>query len=115
MSPDVVGMVCHADRVRVGPGGRRPRTTARIAGVVDIWEEGNKHIIQVTPTEGKTEKIALEDRTAQVKTGSYVKAGDVLAKAQDDKKPLVAPFDGEIEVTKTDIIIKANADRKSVV
>lgn len=91
---------------------RKPKGQAyvtEIAGTVDIWEEGSKHIIQITPTEGKTEKITLDDRTAQVKTGSYVKAGDVLAKATDDKKPLVAPFDGEVEVTKTNIIIKSVA------
>ena len=44
-----------------------------------------------------------------VKSGSNVKVGDVLATAEGEAKPLVAPFDGVIEVTSDTIVLAANA------
>ena len=80
-----------------------------VTGTVDTWEDGKKYIVQVTPEAGHVEKIALEGRTVTVKAGSNVKVGDVLATAEGEAKPLVAPFDGLVEVTKTHIILAANA------
>ncbi|MDN5835087.1 MAG: DNA-directed RNA polymerase subunit beta' [bacterium] len=81
---------------------------SEVAGTVDTWEDGKKYIVQVVPSAGKTDKLALDGRKAAVKTGSNVKSGDVLASAKDESKPLVAPFDGIVEVTKTDIVISSN-------
>ncbi len=91
---------------------RKPKGQAfmtEVTGVVDVWEEGNKYVLQVTPTEGKTEVIALNGREVQVKDASYVKAGDVLAVAADDKKPLIAPFDGEVTLDGDKLSIKSEA------
>ena len=49
-----------------------------VAGLVDVWEDGKKYIVQITPESGKVERLPLEGRTVVVKAGSSVKAGDVL-------------------------------------
>lgn len=78
---------------------------SEIAGTVDVWEDGDNYVIQVTPDKGRTEKFELDGRKAQVKSGTEVLAGDVLAANKDDSRPLTAPFDGVVEVTKTHIIL----------
>ncbi len=80
-----------------------------IAGLVDVWEDGKKHIVQVTPESGRVERLPLEGRTVVVKSGSSVKAGDVLANAEGDTRPLVAPFDGVIEQAEDTLVIAAEA------
>jgi DNA-directed RNA polymerase subunit beta' len=87
---------------------RQPKGQAylsEITGTVDIWEDGDNYIVQVTPDKGRTEKLELDGRKAQLKTGTEVLAGDVLAADKDDSRPLTAPFDGVIEVTKTHIVL----------
>jgi DNA-directed RNA polymerase subunit beta' len=79
------------------------------AGTVDIWEDGKKYIVQVTPNEGHVERIKLEGRTASVKGGSSVKVGDVLASSEGEAKPLVAPFDGVVDFAEDTLVIAANA------
>ena len=91
---------------------RQPKGQAFIteaAGTVDLWEDGKKYIVQITPTSGNVERIPLEGRTVVVKAGSDVKVGDVLATAENDAKPLVAPFDGVVEVAEDTIVLAANA------
>ncbi len=80
-----------------------------VAGLVDVWEDGNKYIVQVTPEVGHVERIALEGRTVSVKAGSSVKVGDVLATAEGEAKPIVAPFDGVVEVAEDTLVLAANA------
>lgn len=90
---------------------RKPKGQAYITeidGVVRVHEEGHKTIIEVVPTEGKKEVMPLGGREAQVKTGAYVKVGDVLAKNENDKKPLIAPADGEVVVEDDKIILTTN-------
>ena len=81
---------------------------SEISGLVDIWEDGKKYVVQVTPQAGHVERIALGERTVGVKSGSDVRAGDVLASA-DGAKPIVAPFDGVVEIAEDTIIIAGNA------
>jgi len=91
---------------------RSPKGQAHIsevAGLVDVWEDGKKYIVQVTPESGKVEKIALDGRKIAVKEGSNVKVGDVIATGAEGTAPLIAPFDGVIEATDDMIIIAANA------
>lgn len=91
---------------------RNPKGQAIISeltGLVDIWEDGKKHIVQVTPEAGHVERLMLEGRTVVVKAGSNVKAGDILASGESESKPLVAPFDGIVEVAEDAIVIAANA------
>ncbi len=91
---------------------RSPKGQAHIsevAGLVDTWEDGKNYIVQVTPSEGHVERLPLEGRTVKVKAGSNVKLGDVLATGDEDKKPLVAPFDGVVEIAEDTLVIAANA------
>ena len=80
-----------------------------VTGLVDVWEDGKKYIVQVTPAAGHVERIAREGRTVTVKSGSNVKVGDVLATGESESKPLVAPFDGVVEVAEDTLVLAANA------
>jgi DNA-directed RNA polymerase subunit beta' len=80
-----------------------------VTGLVDVWEDGKKYVVQVTPDAGHVERIALEGRTVTVKAGSNVKVGDVLATGESESKPLVAPFDGVVEIAEDTLVLAANA------
>lgn len=80
-----------------------------VAGTVDLWEDGKKYIVQVTPEAGHVERIPLHGRVVSVKAGSNVKVGDVLATGESESKPLVAPFDGVVEVAEDTLVLAANA------
>ncbi|MDB5176342.1 MAG: rpoC [Candidatus Saccharibacteria bacterium] len=80
-----------------------------VTGTVDTWEDGKKYIVQVTPDAGHVERIPLDGRTVNIKSGSNVKVGDVLATTEGEAKPLVAPFDGIVEVAEDTIVLAANA------
>ena len=84
-----------------------------VTGTVDVWEDGKKYIVQVTPESGKVEKIALEGRKAAVRNGSNVKIGDVIATGDEGTAPIVAPFDGVVESTDDMLVIAANASAPS--
>lgn len=91
---------------------RNPKGQAymtEVTGLVDLWEDGKKYIVQVTPEAGHVERMPLEGRTVTVKAGSNVKVGDVLATAEGEAHPLVAPFDGVVEVAEDTLVIAANA------
>lgn len=80
-----------------------------VTGLVDVWEDGKKYIVQVTPEAGHVERIPLEGRTVTIKAGSTVKVGDVLASGESESKPLVAPFDGVVEIAEDTLVLAANA------
>ena len=84
-----------------------------VTGTVDVWEDGKKYIVQVTPESGKVEKVALEGRKAAVRNGSNVKIGDVIATGDEGTAPIVAPFDGVVESTDDMLVIAANASAPS--
>jgi DNA-directed RNA polymerase subunit beta' len=90
---------------------RQPKGQAymsEITGSVEVWEDGDTYVVQVTPKKGRIEKLELDGRKSHVKTGTELLAGDVLAADKDDSRPLTAPFDGVVEVTKTHIILSSN-------
>ncbi len=80
---------------------------SEVTGTVELWEDGSKYIVQVTPEAGHIERIPLGGRTLSVKDGSSIKAGDVLASGEDESKPLIAPFDGVLEVSDDVLILVA--------
>ncbi|MGB4420233.1 MAG: DNA-directed RNA polymerase subunit beta' [Candidatus Saccharimonadales bacterium] len=82
---------------------------SEVAGLVDVWEDGKKYVIQVTPDSGHVERIKLEGRTPVIRSGSDIRVGDVLATGESETKPLIAPFDGVVEITKEELILAANA------
>lgn len=82
---------------------------AELAGVVDVWEDGKKYIVQVTPSAGHVERLPLNGRKPALKAGSEVKTGDVLAEEKKGENPLFAPFDGVVEFAEDTVVIAANA------
>ena len=91
---------------------RNPKGQAyvtEVAGLVDIWEDGKKYVVQVTPQAGKVERMPLDGRMVMVQSGSKVKVGDVIASFDDGTQPLTAPFDGMVESTGDSLVITGNA------
>lgn len=82
---------------------------ATIAGIVNTWEEGRFNVVQITPEAGKTEHIELDGRKPKVKDGASVKTGDVIASKTKGAEPIVAPFDGIVELTDSEIVLVAGA------
>ncbi|HSX28677.1 MAG TPA: DNA-directed RNA polymerase subunit beta' [Candidatus Saccharimonadales bacterium] len=82
---------------------------SEVTGDAEVWENGDVYVVQITPSESKTETLELDGRIARIKSGSDVRAGDVLASDDDESRPLVAPFDGKVHVTKKQIVLTAGA------
>lgn len=91
---------------------RNPKGEAyltEVAGAAQIWEDGDKYIVQVTPEKGRVERLKLDGQIVRVKSGTDVIAGDVLASNDDESMPVLAPFDGSVEVTKGEVIVTSGA------
>lgn len=91
---------------------RSPKGQAYVApcdGVIEVWEDGNHFIVQITPTSGQTERITLDGRKAKVKDGASVKTGDVIADKGKGQSPLIAPFDGNVQLLDDALILTAAA------
>lgn len=80
---------------------------SEVSGTVDIWENGDNYVVQVTPVSGRVEKLEFDGRKPQLKSGSKILAGDVIASDKDGARPLVAPFDGTVEITKTHAVLNS--------
>jgi DNA-directed RNA polymerase subunit beta' len=81
-----------------------------ISGIVEIQESETKHTVKILPQSNKTEHIELTgEEKIKVKDGKEVKLGDVLASKADGKNPIVAPFDGVVELGNNMITISASA------
>lgn len=90
---------------------RVPRSQAflsEIDGVVSIWEEGNKYVVQVSPTDARVEELKLEKRKPQIKSGTEILAGDVIASDKDGERPLVAPFAATVDFHKEVAVLTAH-------
>ena len=82
---------------------------SEVPGVAQVWEDGEKYIVQITPTKGRVERVKLDGQIVRVKSGTDVAAGDVLASNEDESMPLVSPFEGVVEVSKKELIITSSA------
>jgi DNA-directed RNA polymerase subunit beta' len=80
-----------------------------ISGKVNLWEESDHYIVQVTAKKQKAIELQLNGRNAQVKDGDEVNIGDVVAAQEDQSEPLVAPMTGKASVDKGVIIITPTA------
>ncbi len=78
---------------------------SQIDGTVNVWEDGDKQVVQVTADEGAKVELALGERTAKIKSGSDVAIGDVVASNEEGADPLIAPIAGKAEVSKKAVII----------
>ena len=90
---------------------RNPKGEAfltEVSGMAQVWEDGDKYIIQVTPEKGRVERLKVGKQIVRVASGTEVLAGDVLASNDDESMPVIAPFDGVIEVAEGEIIITSN-------
>ena len=95
---------------------RTPKGQAYVApmdGVVEVWEDGNRYVVQITAQSGAIERFKLDGRKPAVKDGENVKAGATLVKKSGDKAAIKAPHDGIVELVK-DAIILVSAEKGSV-
>ncbi len=91
---------------------RAPKGQAFVSpadGTVTIIEEANKYIVTVTPDTGDTMRLVLDGRKPRIKDGASVKAGDVIADKGEGAEPLIAPADGNAQLTDDAIIVVAEA------
>ncbi|HEY9713140.1 MAG TPA: hypothetical protein V6C72_06700, partial [Chroococcales cyanobacterium] len=84
-----------------------------IAGVANVWEEGDHYIVQVTADSKEHLKLSLGERKPHIASGTEVAAGDVVAAQEDGSEPLIATMSGKAEVTDKEVIITPT--RQSVV
>jgi DNA-directed RNA polymerase subunit beta' len=70
-----------------------------ISGKINLWEEGDHYIVQVTAKKQKAIELALNGRVAQVKDGDEVNLGDVVAAQEDQSEPITAPMTGKAHVS----------------
>ncbi len=92
---------------------RNPKGEAyltEVSGMVQVWEDGEKYVVQVTPEKGRVERLKLDGQIVRVASGTDVMAGDVLASNDDESLPVIAPFDGTVEVADGEVIITSGAD-----
>jgi DNA-directed RNA polymerase subunit beta' len=92
---------------------RNPKGEAfltEIGGAVQVWEDGDKYVVQITPQKGRVERMKIEGQIVRVATGTEVMAGDVLASNDDESMPVIAPLDGVVEVSGDELIITSSAE-----
>ena len=95
---------------------RTPKGQAYVSpvdGVVEVWEDGNHYVVQITPQSGAVERIPLEGRKVAVKDGESVKAGATLLRKSGDKPAVKAKHDAVVELVK-DAIVLVSAATSSV-
>lgn len=80
------------------------------SGIAQVWEDGQQYIVQITPSKGCVERLRLEGQIVRVATGTEVLAGDVLASNDDESMPVIAPYDGTVEVAEGEIVITSSAE-----
>jgi DNA-directed RNA polymerase subunit beta' len=76
-----------------------------ISGKVNLWEEGDHYIVQVTAKKQKPIELELNGRVAQVKDGDEVNVGDVLAAQEDNSEPITAPMIGKVKLEEDRVTI----------
>ncbi len=87
---------------------RTPKGQAYVSpidGVVEVWEDGNRYMVQITPQSGEIARIALDGREPAVKDGESVKTGTTLIKKSEGKAAVKAKHDGIVELVKDAIIL----------
>lgn len=91
---------------------RTPKGQAYVSpidGVVEVWEDGNHYVVQVTAQSGAIDRYELGGRKPAVKDGESVKAGTTLVRKSGEKEAIKAPHDGIVELVKDAIILVAAA------
>ena len=92
---------------------RAPKGQAYVApvdGVVEVWEDNNRYIVQITPQSGNIERIETDGRKVAVKDGESVKAGTTVLKKTGDKPAVKAKHDAIVELVKDAVILVNSAN-----
>lgn len=76
-----------------------------VAGIANVWEEGDHYIVQVTAHDKENVVLELGGRILKVADGSDVAQGDVIASNENGSAPLVAPMAGKMDISDTTITI----------
>jgi len=80
-----------------------------ISGIVNVWEEGDHYVLQVTAKKQKKLTYELGERQPRVKDGEEVNLGDVIAANEDGSDPINAPFAGKISLDKGAVTVAPTA------
>jgi DNA-directed RNA polymerase subunit beta' len=80
-----------------------------VAGIANVWEEGDHYIVQVTASDKENVTLEIGDRTIKVASGSDVAQGDVIASEDDGSEPLIAPIAGKLDISKTTATISPSS------
>ena len=91
---------------------RTPKGQAYISpidGVVEVMEENNHYMVQVSPQSGAITRIELGGRKPIVKDGESVKSGATLVKKSGNNAAIKAPNDGVVELVNDAIILVSAA------
>ena len=87
---------------------RTPKGQAYITpvdGVVEVWEDGNHYVVQITPQSGEIDRIPLDGREPVVKDGEKVKTGTTLLKKVEGKAAVKAKRDGVVQLVNDAILL----------
>ena len=76
-----------------------------VAGIANVWEEGDHYIVQVTASDKENLVLELGSRTPAIASGTDVAIGDVLASEAAGADPLVSPMAGKAEVSDKTVTI----------
>ena len=91
---------------------RNPKGQAFVSpvdGAVEVWEDGNHYVIQITPQSGSIERIEIGTRKPVVKDGETVKEGAILVRKSGDNPAIKAPRESVVELVDGAIILVATA------
>ncbi len=80
-----------------------------VAGIANVWEEGDHYIVQVTATDKENLVLEYGGRTPAIKSGTDVAIGDVLASNEGGAEPLISSMAGKAEVTDKTITVTPGA------
>ena len=80
-----------------------------IEGIVEVYEDNNHYVVQISPQSGAIERIELNGRKPSVKDGESVKAGAILVRKSGSNPAIKAPNDGVVELVKDAIILVSAA------
>lgn len=89
---------------------RTPKGQAYLAdveGIVETAEEAEHYVVSITPKKDTKVELPLNGQTPQVKKGSQVAVGDIIASFEDASGPLIAPIAGKIKFNKKAAVITA--------
>ncbi len=80
-----------------------------ISGVVNVWEEGDHYVVQVTAKKQKAQKLDIAKRQLKVKDGDEVEPGELIAEMEDGSLPLLANFAGKVTIKDSQVTITPTA------